>query len=728
MKKKPIIGLMIGNVNKNFSDEIAKGVLKYTDENNISTVMLLSSPIFDDEDGYNMDNIYFDNIYDYYKHLGIDSLIITYASIYDIQESKIKTKFLSKFKDIPYVLLQDNYFIDGKSNIFVNNKSGQVKCIEHLIKDHNYKKILFFSGPKENYDAKERLNAYFDTMKKYNLEVNDSMIAYGDFGKNIEEELIKLINNNKDVEAIVFANDTMAIASYPILEKMGYKIGKDIAITGFDDIEASSIIYPSLTTISQSPIELGYEAAKEAVRLLNKENQSIVLDTELIIRSSCGCPEKNTKNYIKSNDEIDNLIRNIINDTNKKYSIVFDKDYAYFKMKSIVNILNSNHDKKIALELLKDISKEYIKENFNYNEIIYDLFSELLSNINNSNNSIEYLMYEYQKWMYHYINTVRKNIEETLKEKSFWNSYMVKKLMNKRVSLEEIIKSIFKELKQLEVTSAYIYFNKKYNESLLYLKGYFDETKEEIYITKDKIINNNKKNILKSKESYAFPLASGDRQYGYILIQSNYEMFNSIKELCGQLNSLLYFNELRNSTKKAQKELEKSYKEIESKNIILNTISKYDELTQVYNRRGFIENAINILKENKNTELEILFCDLDHLKEINDCFGHKEGDFAISKIAETLKKILSNKAIIGRIGGDEFVALYEKKHNKNIYNNIKTTLTKFNKTSKLDYYIETSIGIIDFNSKEQTDILTLLNQADSILYEDKKKRKTTIKK
>ena len=51
MKKKPIIGLMIGNVNKNFSDEIVKGVLKYTDENNISTVMLLSSPIFDDEDG-----------------------------------------------------------------------------------------------------------------------------------------------------------------------------------------------------------------------------------------------------------------------------------------------------------------------------------------------------------------------------------------------------------------------------------------------------------------------------------------------------------------------------------------------------------------------------------------------------------------------------------------------------------------------------------------------------
>lgn len=73
---------------------------------------------------------------------------------------------------------------------------------------------------------------------------------------------------------------------------------------------------------------------------------------------------------------------------------------------------------------------------------------------------------------------------------------------------------------------------------------------------------------------------------------------------------------------KAQIDL-KSFKMIKKQNEILNNISLYDELTKIYNRRGFIEKSIELINNNIGSDIVIIFCDLDHLKEINDTFGHK---------------------------------------------------------------------------------------------------------
>lgn len=76
------------------------------------------------------------------------------------------------------------------------------------------------------------------------------------------------------------------------------------------------------------------------------------------------------------------------------------------------------------------------------------------------------------------------------------------------------------------------------------------------------------------------------------------------------------------------------------------------------NRRGLMEKAVQMNRKNDGKEMLILFADLDHLKEINDSFGHIEGDFAIKKCAETLKSVVGENGIIGRIGGDEFCACF----------------------------------------------------------------------
>ena len=128
---------------------------------------------------------------------------------------------------------------------------------------------------------------------------------------------------------------------------------------------------------------------------------------------------------------------------------------------------------------------------------------------------------------------------------------------------------------------------------------------------------------------------------------------------------------------------------------------------------------------------DIIFADLDHLKEINDTFGHKEGDYAIVAVSNILKSTLPDGAIVGRLGGDEFIGLYEiknKKDSKNIENTLKKNFKNLNFTSKKPYYINASIGRFTFNSNTKIEISTLFDKADKYLYEAKKKRRNSVRK
>lgn len=91
----------------------------------------------------------------------------------------------------------------------------------------------------------------------------------------------------------------------------------------------------------------------------------------------------------------------------------------------------------------------------------------------------------------------------------------------------------------------------------------------------------------------------------------------------------------------------------------LHTISLHDDLTGLYNRRGFFTLAEHLLKLAKRQQegLFMLYADLDDLKKINDTLGHQKGDWALIDTANLLKETFRESDIIARIGGDEFVVM-----------------------------------------------------------------------
>lgn len=106
-------------------------------------------------------------------------------------------------------------------------------------------------------------------MAKYHLPVNPKMIAQGDYSEFVDKQIEKLLDDNPDAQAIVFANDEMAFSGYRVCEKRGLKVGKDILITGFDDCERASGMEPPLTTIQQDGVLMGRMAVYDLVDKLD---------------------------------------------------------------------------------------------------------------------------------------------------------------------------------------------------------------------------------------------------------------------------------------------------------------------------------------------------------------------------------------------------------------------------------------------------------------------------
>ena len=175
--------------------------------------------------------------------------------------------------------------------------------------------------------------------------------------------------------------------------------------------------------------------------------------------------------------------------------------------------------------------------------------------------------------------------------------------------------------------------------------------------------------------------------------------------------------------------LETLVEEVNEKNKILGFISEYDELTRCLNRRGFMEKAVSFIHKNEGAKAVVVLCDLDHLKEINDCFGHVEGDFAIKKAAELLRDVLGKNTLLARIGGDEFIAIFiyeEGKSGKWYVRQIREAGNSFNQVSDKPFFVEISAGYSEFICNPIRDFKFIMADADLLLYEAKKTRRTTI--
>jgi two-component system, cell cycle response regulator len=156
----------------------------------------------------------------------------------------------------------------------------------------------------------------------------------------------------------------------------------------------------------------------------------------------------------------------------------------------------------------------------------------------------------------------------------------------------------------------------------------------------------------------------------------------------------------------------------------LRHLSLTDELSQLYNRRGFMElghQALRVAQRAKSNAV-LFYIDLDGLKQINDTFGHPAGDRAISGASEVLRHTFRQADIVARIGGDEFAVLAAEDQEAGyelLISRLKGNLAQYNLKNPADFKIELSLGLARFDAEHPISITELMANADRDLYKNR---------
>jgi len=206
-------------------------------------------------------------------------------------EKKVEERILSNVKG-PRITI--NSFVEGFHNL-VSDDKGISSIVNHLIDDHGCKKIAFMAGKMELLDAKLRLEAYKDTMDAHGLEYDESYIFYGDYWKLKGPQAVKQFEESHYgiPEAIVCANDYMAISIIKELINKGYRVPEDVLVTGYDNMPDSLDVMPSLTTLNVPYDKMAIEAVNIIHRAFQGEElfEKKEFLPERVLRESCGCEE-----------------------------------------------------------------------------------------------------------------------------------------------------------------------------------------------------------------------------------------------------------------------------------------------------------------------------------------------------------------------------------------------------------------------------------------------------
>ena len=148
--------------------------------------------------------------------------------------------------------------------------------------------------------------------------------------------------------------------------------------------------------------------------------------------------------------------------------------------------------------------------------------------------------------------------------------------------------------------------------------------------------------------------------------------------------------------------------------------SMTDSMTGLYNRRGF-ENALQDILVNKDDSMtiHIVSIDMDNLKEINDVYGHADGDFALTTLANVVRDCLSGSEFCARFGGDEFTAVLQSAnpdHAQIFESRFTEAMEEASKSSGKPYPIHVSVGIAELKGNDTIDIVNCMREADEQMY------------
>ncbi len=220
-------------------------------------------------------------------------LVLSSALGNAIGPARLET-WLARYASMPVCCM--GVTIPGHVSVKVDNGGGIREAVRHLIEVHGKRNIGFVRGPAQSEEAELRLAAYREALLQHGIEPDARWVADGDYNRPSGAQAVRTILDQKRVsvhalDALVCANDYMALGAMDELSRRGINVPEQIALTGFDDVPSAAAARPALTTVRQPGTDLGREGLKQLLLLAGgaPKTGDRVLPVDLKLRRSCGC-------------------------------------------------------------------------------------------------------------------------------------------------------------------------------------------------------------------------------------------------------------------------------------------------------------------------------------------------------------------------------------------------------------------------------------------------------
>ncbi len=283
------------------------------------------------ENGHNI-------VYDAALNASLDGLIVL-SPLANYSDEDQLVEFLSRYKPIPVVTV--NFRSPVGNAVLTNNEPGLGALMNHLINEHGCRKLAFVKGPERNPEAIDRYDVYRSALTANGIPFDPLLVTGGSFtfpaGRNAVHVYLdeRGLRPGTDMDAIVCANDAMAIGAIDALYERGLHVPRDMAVTGFDNSNDSMIPKLPLTSVKMHLREIGNRAV---LNLLDYEpdREPLFFDSELVIRRSCGCREPEARALIRDTGGGQASAGSPDSDVYKK-----DLEYIHYKIAEIIDNLKA---------------------------------------------------------------------------------------------------------------------------------------------------------------------------------------------------------------------------------------------------------------------------------------------------------------------------------------------------------------------------------------------------
>src|SRR5579871_146437 len=218
----------------------------------------------------------------------LDAVIIVKGTLGASDTDPALTALLERLRPTPVCIIGPSQ--PGVPCVAIDNASAVRSLTGHLIERHGRRRIAFIMG--HGREAEDRFAGYQAAHRDHGLPIDERLYVRGDFHlPSGHEAAARLFDAEGGCDAIVAANDLMALGALQALRERGLRVPQDVSLVGFDDVHEARFAAPPLTTVRQDPRRLGIEAAR--LSLLSARGApprgDVLLETPPVIRQSCGC-------------------------------------------------------------------------------------------------------------------------------------------------------------------------------------------------------------------------------------------------------------------------------------------------------------------------------------------------------------------------------------------------------------------------------------------------------